>query len=173
MDQITLGGGCFWCTEAIYKRLKGVTKVTSGYSGSDNDSPTYEKVSSGKTDFAESIQIEFDPKIISFKKILEIFFATHDPTTKNQQGGDYGPQYRSVIFYHNAKQKELAEKSKESHKGAVTEIVPFKKFYKAEDYHQNYYDTYKDSNSYCTLVINPKIEKLLIKFNSEVKDQYK
>ena len=179
MEVATFGGGCFWCTEAIFKRLKGVVKVTSGYAGGEEKNPTYEKVTSGRTGYAESIQIEFDPSIISFEKMLEIFWATHDPTTKNQQGADIGPEYRSVIFYHNEKQKEIALKSKtsteksEEYSKIVTEIVPFKKFYKAEDYHQNYYDTYKDSNAYCSLVIDPKIEKLLSKFNSEVKDEYK
>ncbi len=180
MEKATLAGGCFWCTEAIFKRLKGVTSIESGYSGGDMDDPNYEAVSRGSTGHAEAIQLTFDPEKISYEKILEIFWATHDPTTLNRQGADVGTQYRSVIFYHDQKQKEIAEKSKEKaqKKGVfndniVTEIVPFKKFFKAEEYHQNYYDTYKNVNSYCSLVIDPKIQKLLLKFNSEVKDEYK
>lgn len=178
METATFAGGCFWCTEAIFKRIKGVNKVESGYSGGDMENPSYEKVSSGETGHAEAIQITYDPKIISFEKLLEIFWATHDPTTLNRQGADAGTQYRSVIFYHDGKQKEIAEKSKKDNEpyfkdGIVTEILPFEKFYKAEEYHQNYYDTYQSTNAYCSLVIDPKIQKLLTKFNSEVKDEYK
>ena len=148
----TLGGGCFWCTEAIFKRLKGVISVVSGYAGVPH---------------AESIQIQFDPSIISYKKILEIFWATHDPTTLNRQGADVGTQYRSVIFYHNDKQKEIAEKSKQP--SFVTQILPFDKFYKAEEYHQNFYEKNK-SSPYCQIVINPKIQKLIEKFGKDVKE---
>ena len=148
----TLGGGCFWCTEAIFKRLKGVISVVSGYAGVPH---------------AESVQIQFDPSIISYKKILEVFWATHDPTTLNRQGADVGTQYRSVIFYHNDKQKELAEKSKQPY--FVTQILPFDKFYKAEEYHQDYYGRNK-SYPYCQIVINPKIQKLIEKFGKDVKE---
>ncbi len=180
LEVATLAGGCFWCTEAIFKRIKGVYFVTSGYSGGELDNPSYEKVSSGSTGHAEAIQIEFDPKIISFDDLLEIFWATHDPTTLNSQGADIGTQYRSSIFYHTEKQKKQALDSKEKMDKArslsgkvVTEIKPFKSFFRAEDYHQNYYDTFKSANSYCSLVIDPKIQKLLDKFNDKVKDEYK
>lgn len=180
LEVATFAGGCFWCTEAIFKRLKGVLKVTSGYSGGDMENPTYEKVSSGKSGHAEAIQIEFDPKIISYERLLDIFWATHDPTTINRQGADIGAQYRSAIFYHNEDQKQKALKSKEDaersglvSKKIVTQIIPFAKFYTAEEYHQNYYDTYKNTNAYCSLVIDPKIQKLLDKFNSDVREEYK
>lgn len=150
-EVATLAGGCFWCTEAIFKRLKGVISVTSGYAGSPH---------------AESIQIKFDPSIISYEKILEVFWATHDPTTLNRQGADVGTQYRSVIFYHTEKQKEIALKSKQS--SFVTQILPFDKFYKAEDYHQNFYEKNK-SSPYCQIVINPKIQKLIEQFKDDVK----
>ncbi len=176
--QATLAGGCFWCSEAIFKRLKGVNEVTSGYSGGDMNNPSYEDVGSGSTNHVEAVQIEFDPKIISFEKLLEIFFALHDPTTLNRQGADIGTQYRSAIFYHNKDQKQTAEsvkdkieKSGEYNNKIVTEIVPFKKFYKAENYHQNFYENNQGS-MYCSLVIDPKIQKLLDKFNSEVKEEY-
>lgn len=180
LEKATLAGGCFWCTEAIFKRLKGVLKVTSGYSGGKMEKPNYEAVSRGDTGHAEAIQIEFNPKIIPYEHLLDIFWAMHDPTTLNRQGADVGTQYRSVIFYHSSDQKEIAEKSKaEAGKRGlfkdkiVTQILPFEKYYKAEQYHQNYYDTYKNSNSYCSLVIDPKIQKLLVKFNSEVKEEFK
>lgn len=175
--QATLAGGCFWCSEAIFKRLKGVGKVTSGYSGGEIENPSYWDVASSMTDHAEAIQIEFDPKIISFEKLLEIFFALHDPTTLNRQGADVGTEYRSAIFYHDEVQKEAALKAKEKAKKLyedkiVTEISPFKNFYRAEDSHQNFYENNQGS-MYCSLVIDPKIQKLLDKFNSEVKEQYK
>lgn len=180
LETATIAGGCFWCTEAIFKRLKGVVSVTSGYTGGKTENPTYEEVSTGDTGHAEAIQIKFDPKIIPFKHILDIFWVIHDPTTLNQQGPDEGTQYRSVIFYHDDKQKELAEKSKEEmeksktyDKKLVTEIVPFEKFYTAEEYHQNYYEQNQDKNPYCSLVIDPKIQKLLHKFNSDVKAEYR
>ena len=167
MATATLGGGCFWCTEAIFKRLKGVTSVVSGYAGGTMENPSYEKVSQGSTGYAEAIQIKFDPSIISYEKILEVFWATHDPTTLNRQGADVGTQYRSAIFYHDLKQKEIAEKSKQS--SFVTEIVPLDKFYKAEEYHQNFYEKNK-SSPYCQIVINPKIQKLIEKFGKDVKE---
>lgn len=180
METATFGGGCFWCTEAVFKRLRGVTSVTSGYCGGKVENPTYGQVSSGETNHAEAIQIEFDPNVISYKRLLEIFWATHDPTTLNKQGLDIGTQYRSVIFYHNEKQKELAFSSKKkleekdkSKSKIVTEIVPFQNFYKAEDYHQNYYERNRDINPYCTIVIDPKIKKLIAEFNMNVKEEYK
>lgn len=177
LQKATFGGGCFWCTEAIFKRLKGVISVTSGYSGGDLENPSYEQVSSGGTSHAEAVQVEFNPRIISFEKLLEIFWATHDPTTLNRQGEDVGSQYRSVIFYHDEGQKQLALKSKEKMMGKfkdniVTEIIPFKKFFKAEQYHQNYYDS-NPQGSYCSLVITPKIQKLIKQFNQDIKEEYK
>lgn len=172
METATLAGGCFWCTEAIFKRLKGVISVTSGYAGGSalqNSAPSYEEVSMGSTGHAEAIQIEFNPSIISFEKILDVFWATHDPTTLNRQGQDVGTQYRSIIFYHSEKQKEEALRSKQP--SFVTQIVPIDKFYKAEDYHQNFYDKNK-SYPYCQTVIAPKIQKLLEKFKNDVKETH-
>jgi peptide-methionine (S)-S-oxide reductase len=176
MEKATLAGGCFWCTEAIFKRLKGVTKVTPGYSGG-MEKPTYEAVSSGTTGHAEAIQIEFDPDVISYEKLLEVFFHLHDPTTLNRQGNDVGTQYRSVIFYHDEKQKEAAEavKTQISKSGMypnsiVTEILPFEKFYQAEDYHLDYYAKNSDA-PYCRVVIDPKITKLYKEFKNEVKEE--
>lgn len=175
----TLAGGCFWCTEAIFKRLKGITKVLPGYAGGTIVDPTYEQVCSGNTGHAEAIQIEFDPFVIPFEKILDIFWHTHNPTTLNQQGNDIGTQYRSVIFYHDEVQKKIAEKSKEDidksglyQDPVVTEIVPFTNFYLAEDYHKNYFDRNKDK-SYCTFVIDPKIHKLLKEYADDVKNEYR
>jgi peptide-methionine (S)-S-oxide reductase len=178
MEKATFGGGCFWCTEAVFKRVKGVLSVTSGYAGGKRENPTYNQVASGATNHAESIQIEFDPSLISFEHLLDIFWATHNPTELDKQGYDIGSEYRSVIFYHSAKQKTIAEESKEKisksyQKPIVTEIVPFTNFYKAEDYHQDYYEKNKDINPYCSIVINPKIEKLIHEFNDEVKEEYK
>ncbi|CAN5284942.1 peptide-methionine (S)-S-oxide reductase MsrA [soil metagenome] len=168
METITLGGGCFWCTEAIFKKLKGVKSVLPGYSGGTVDNPTYEDVSSGNTRHAEATQIEFDPKIISLKEILTIFFKTHDPTTLNRQGADVGTQYRSAIFFHNENQKQVAEdliKELQPDYGnkIVTEVTAFDKFYLAEDYHKNYYETHKNA-LYCKLVIDPKLNKLKKEF---------
>jgi len=177
-ETATLAGGCFWCTEAIFNRLKGVKSVLPGYAGGNIINPSYQDVCSGDTGHAEAIQIQFDPEQISFEKILDVFWNTHDPTTLNQQGQDIGTQYRSAIFYHDEKQKTIAEKSKmELEKSKhfknkiVTEIVPFKNFYVAEDYHKNYYD--KNLNaSYCNFVISPKIKKLLEKYGRDVKEKY-
>ena len=161
----TLANGCFWCTEAIFKRLKGVKFVLPGYAGGTVKNPSYEQVCAGKTGHAESTQIEFDPKVIPFEKILYILWHTHNPTTLNRQGDDVGTQYRSAIFYHNEKQKEIAEKSKRNLENErvykhsiVTEITPFKNFYVGEDYHKNYYEEHQDA-AYCNLVIDPKIHK--------------
>ncbi|OGY22857.1 MAG: peptide-methionine (S)-S-oxide reductase, partial [Candidatus Woykebacteria bacterium RBG_13_40_7b] len=161
-------------TEAIFKRLKGVGEVTSGYSGGGTKNPSYEEVSSGLTGHAEAIQIKFAPKTTSYEKLLEIFWATHDPTTLNRQGPDVGTQYRSAIFYHNEKQHREAEDSKKALEDKiVTEILPFNEFFPAESYHQTYYELNKTSNPYCSIVIDPKIKKLLDKFNSDVKEEYK
>ncbi|MBI4091897.1 MAG: peptide-methionine (S)-S-oxide reductase MsrA [Candidatus Levybacteria bacterium] len=175
MEMATLAGGCFWCTEAIFKRVKGVSSVTSGYSGGAMDNPDYENVSTGSTGHAEAIQITFDPKIISYEKLVEIFFHLHDPTTLNRQGNDIGTQYRSVIFYHSSGQKETAENLRERiddehiyQNKIITEIVPFENFYKAEDYHQNYYEKNREAG-YCRVIIDPKIKKLLREFKEEVK----
>lgn len=178
MEKATLAGGCFWCTEAIFQRLKGVLSVEPGYSGGLIANPTYAEVCSGTTGHAEAIQIEFDPRIIPYVKLLEVFFYTHDPTTPNQQGNDIGPQYRSVIFYHSAKQKTAAQKfvrqlkkEKVFSRPIVTTIEPFKNFYLAEDYHKNYFD--RNKNAYCDFVIKPKIHKLLEKYRKEIKEEYR
>ncbi len=171
----TLGGGCFWCIEAIYERVRGVIKVTSGYSGGHVENPTYEQVSTGTTGHAESVQIEFDPNVISYNEILDIFWQIHDPTQLNRQGNDIGPQYRSVIFYHDERQKEIALKSKAElekenifDKPIVTEITAFKRFYPAESYHKNYYDRNSDE-PYCQLVITPKLQKFKKHFSEYLK----
>ena len=177
-ETATLANGCFWCSEAIFKRLKGVKSVLPGYSGGQVKNPSYEQVCSGRTGHAESIQIEFDPKIINFEKILDIFWRTHDPTTLNRQGNDVGTQYRSAIFYHDQKQKEIAEKSKNAleNEGTykdsiVTEITPYSDFYVAEDYHKNYYENNQNA-PYCNFVINPKVSKLLLKYGNDMKQEY-
>ncbi|MDQ3848321.1 MAG: peptide-methionine (S)-S-oxide reductase MsrA [Thermoproteota archaeon] len=177
-EVATLANGCFWCSEAIFKRLKGIHSVISGYSGGKIEHPSYDLVCTGKTGYAESVQIEFDPKIIPFEKILEIFWHTHDPTTLNRQGNDFGTQYRSAIFYHNQRQKEIAERSKmELEKEGVyknpivTEITPFSNFYAAEDYHKDYYDNNQDA-PYCNFVIQPKVQKLLLKYGNDVRGEY-
>lgn len=173
MEKATFAGGCFWCTEALFKRLKGVESVVSGYAGGNIESPTYEKVSMGKTNHAEAIQITFDPDVISYEKLLDIFFATHNPTTFNQQGADVGTQYRSIIFYHteDQKKKALVVKEKIFDKDIVTQIIPFKTFYQAEEYHQNFYEK-NNTSPYCSLVIDPKIQKLLKEFKKEVKEEF-
>ena len=174
-DTVTLGAGCFWCVEAVYQQLEGVVSVESGYSGGTIDNPTYEQVCSGRTEHAEVCNITFDNTKISFDEILEVFWKVHDPTTLNRQGADAGTQYRSVIFYHNPAQKELAEKYKTKLNEAkafdnpiVTEISPFTKFFKAEDYHQNYYNDNK-SQPYCQMVITPKLKKFEEVFGNRLK----
>jgi peptide-methionine (S)-S-oxide reductase len=163
-EVATLGGGCFWCVEAVYERLPGVISVTSGFAGGHTENPTYREVCTGTTGHAEVTQIVFDPQKISFAQLLDVFWQAHDPTTLNRQGADEGTQYRSIILYHDEKQKLVAEKSKLAAQAnfkdpIVTEIVPFKKFYPAEDYHQGYYDA--NSNApYCRMVIAPKLKKL-------------
>ena len=174
-ETATFGGGCFWCTEAIFRSLKGVETVESGYSGGKTKNPTYNEVCTGETGHAEVIHITFDPKLISFKELLEIFWKTHDPTTLNRQGADSGTQYRSVVFYHSPEQKETAEKYKSDlnkenvyNQPVVTEISAFDQFYKAENYHQNYFANNR-SQGYCQFVIVPKIEKFRKIFNNKLK----
>lgn len=166
LEVATFAGGCFWCTEAIFDELKGVVKVESGYSGGNVVNPSYEDVCSGDTGHAESIQITFDPKEVSYKELLQIFFTTHDPTTLNRQGADVGTQYRSAIFYHNPEQERIAKEVIGEIEGArvwkrpiVTQLAPFQAFYKAEDYHQEYYSR-NSRQPYCRVVIEPKIAKL-------------
>lgn len=171
-EATTLAGGCFWCTEAVFKRLRGVEKVTAGYSGGDIVNPTYDAVCGGKTGHAECIQIEFDPNIISFETLLEVFFKLHDPTTLNKQGADTGTQYRSAIFYHSDKQNEIAQKVKAKIEKEevysdpiVTSIESYKNFYSAEEYHQDYYKR-NSYQPYCQIVIDPKIQKLYKQFKN-------
>ena len=169
----TLGGGCFWCTEAIYQMLPGVKSVVSGYAGGKTENPTYKQVCEGNTGHAEVIQIEFDPGVISYEKILETFWEAHDPTTLNRQGADTGTQYRSVIFYHSETQKAAAEKSKAAAQKdfiqpIVTEIRPLTKFYKAEGYHQDFYRN-NPNQGYCRAVIQPKVDKFEKKLKAQTK----
>ncbi len=178
-ERATFGGGCFWCVEAIYEELKGVISVTAGYSGGDVENPTYEQVCTGNTGHAEAAQIIFNPEVISYKELLEVFWKTHDPTTLNRQGNDIGTQYRSVIFYENEGQKKIAEKYKdkldksESFKDPiVTEIVPLEHFYIAENYHQDYYEQNK-TQPYCRFVITPKLDKFKKVFGDKLKDKSK
>jgi peptide-methionine (S)-S-oxide reductase len=174
-DTATFGTGCFWCTEAIFQELKGVLKVTSGYSGGNIANPSYEDVCTGTTGHAECLQVIYDPSVISFDELLEVFWEAHDPTTLNRQGNDAGTQYRSVIFYHSPEQKEKAQhyKAELNKNGAypnpiVTEITPFSHFYAAENYHQDYYRTH-GSAPYCYLVIRPKVEKFEKVFKAKLK----
>lgn len=161
----TFGTGCFWCTEAVFQKLKGVASVQSGFSGGHIEDPSYQQVVGGTTGHAEVVQIIFEPGIIGFRDLLEVFWSSHDPTTLNRQGADVGPQYRSVIFYHTESQKEKAqlyldslEKSKVFDDPIVTEITPFRNFYPAEDYHRNYFELH-GNQPYCQFVIRPKVEK--------------
>jgi peptide-methionine (S)-S-oxide reductase len=176
-ETATLATGCFWCTEAIFNRLKGVSSVVSGYAASQVANPSYQAVCSGRTGAAEAVQITFDPAIISYDKLLEIFWHVHDPTTLNRQGNDVGTQYRSGIYYQNDEQKRIALASKEAidkssayKKPVVTEILPFTNFYPAEDYHQEYYDR-NPYQPYCMAVINPKVRKLLKEYRAELKEE--
>ena len=177
LEKATLGGGCFWCTEAVYLELKGVTDVKPGFSGGHLKNPSYREVCNETTGHAEVVQITFDPAIISFAEILEVFFLTHDPTSLNRQGNDVGTQYRSAIFYHNENQKETAlpiiaslEKEKAYDKPIVTEVTAFKAFYPAEDYHFNYYARNKNQ-PYCQFVVGPKVEKFRKVFKDKLKDK--
>lgn len=174
-EVATFGSGCFWCTEAIFEKLNGVHDVVSGYSGGTTENPTYKEVCSGETGHAEVTQITFDPDVISFEELLEVFWQTHDPTTLNRQGNDVGTQYRSAIFYHNDEQKRLAATYKERleseeifNNPIVTEITKFEKFYSAENYHQDYYEQNK-SQPYCNMVITPKVEKFKKVFSEKLK----
>ncbi len=172
-EKATFGSGCFWCTEAVFQRVRGVKSVSSGYAGGRVPNPTYHQVSGGNTGHAEAVQITYDPSLVSYAELLEIFWKTHDPTTPDQQGNDYGPQYRSVIFTHNEEQQKLANEYKKKLNEAgiwkdpiVTEITPFSNFYTAEKYHQDYYNQ-NPNQPYCRFVIVPKLEK----FKSVFKDK--
>ncbi len=174
-EVIVFGEGCFWCTEAIFQNLKGVISVTSGYAGGTTKNPGYAEVCDGQTGHAEVARIEFDPSQISFKNLLTVFFATHDPTTLNRQGNDIGTQYRSTILYTTLEQKTESEKfieelNKGDDKKVVTEVKPLEEFYPAEDYHKEYFKNNPDK-AYCQLVINPKIEKLQEKFQNLLKNK--
>jgi len=175
MQLATLGSGCFWCTEAFFLKLKGVESVVSGYTGGKVKNPTYREVCTGLTGHAEVVQVKFDPSVISYEEILEVFWNTHDPTTLNKQGADEGTQYRSAVFYHNDEQKKIAEdykiqldKSGVYKNRIVTEITPFSVFYPAENYHQNYY-ALNPNQGYCQYVIRPKVEKFNKQYASKLK----
>jgi len=175
LETATFGTGCFWCTEAVFQQLEGVSEVTSGYSGGTVESPTYKQVCTGTTGHAECLKIDYDPSKISFDELLEVFWQVHDPTTLNRQGNDIGTQYRSVVFYHDAIQKSKVEKYATAldKSGAfanpiVTKLEPFVKFYPAEDYHQNYFNL-NGSESYCQFVIRPKVEKFEKVFKNKLK----
>lgn len=171
----TLGGGCFWCVEAIFEQVEGVHHVMSGYSGGDKATADYKTVCSGTTKHAEVVQVSFDPEVIIYREILEIFFTTHDPTTPNRQGNDVGPQYRSVVFYHDEAQKAVVEEVKANYAPQVwdapivTEIAPFEDFFPAEDYHHGYYSKVGERNPYCTFVITPKVSKFRKLFSHKMK----
>ena len=174
--KATFGSGCFWCTEAVFELVEGVINVTSGYSAGNTEDPTYREVTSGKTNHAEVVNIEYDPNQISYAELLEIFFRTHDPTTLNRQGADVGTQYRSIILYHDLEQKELSEKilkdldnSKSWNSPIVTQIEKFRKFYIAENYHQDYFKL-NPNQGYCSFVIAPKIDKFKKVFKSYLKN---
>ena len=164
-ETATLGGGCFWCLEAVYKDLKGVERVVSGYAGGTVENPTYEQVCSGRTGHAEVVQITYDPALVSFRDLLDVFFTIHDPTTKDREGADVGPQYRSIVLYHSPEQKAAAEraiaelgKQRVWHAPIVTEIVPLETFYPAEGYHQDYFEN-NPGQGYCRIIIAPKVAK--------------
>lgn len=176
-DTATLGAGCFWCVEAVFQDLNGVISVASGYSGGKISKPTYREVCSGLTGHAEVCQIVYNPKILSFDELLEVFWTTHDPTTLNRQGNDVGTQYRSAIFYHTDEQRKIAEEYKQKLNEAqaypnpiVTEIAPYTSFYKAEDYHQNYYND-NGNEPYCRIVIQPKVDKFKKVFKDKLKKE--
>lgn len=175
-DTAYLGTGCFWCTEAIFEQLEGVLSVTSGYAGDSKDRPSYELVSTGRTGFAECVEIVYDPARISFDGLLEVFWQVHDPTTLNRQGADVGPQYRSVVFYQTEEEKQKVEeykaeldKSGAFPRAIVTTTEPFVAFFPAEDYHQEYYANNKNKNPYCQIVIRPKLEKFEKVFKDKLK----
>ncbi len=175
MQVAVLAGGCFWCTEAVFQRLEGVSQVTSGYTGGNIKNPAYREITTGRTGHAEAIKIEYNPETISYKELLEVFFATHDPTTLNRQGADKGTQYRSAIFYVDKDQEEIATKMIEElnkerifDNPIVTEITPLGLFYNAEEYHKNYYNQ-NSSQGYCQFVIDPKLNKLYTTFKNKLK----
>jgi methionine-S-sulfoxide reductase len=175
-ETITLGGGCFWCLEAVFEELKGVTEVESGYSGGTVKNPTYKQVCAGDTGHAEVVQVTFDPSVIPLRDLLRVFFAIHDPTTPDRQGADVGPQYRSIILYRDEGQKRVAEgvlkeleASKAFDRPVVTQLVPLKAFYKAEEYHQEYYEN-NQTQPYCQLVISPKLAKFRNLFKDKLKN---
>ncbi len=175
LQTATLAGGCFWCLEAVYDELSGVADVVSGYAGGHLDNPNYKAVCAGTTGHAEVVRIQFDPKVISYRELLEVFFSIHDPTTLNRQGADVGTQYRSAIFYHNAEQKEIAEaviREMEAEKvwpnPIVTEVTPIANYYPAEDYHQEYFAN-NPNQGYCMAVVNPKVSKFRKKFADRLK----
>lgn len=175
LETATFGAGCFWCVEAVFQQLEGVQSVTSGYSGGEVKNPSYKEVTTGKTGHAEAVQIKYDPAVLAYRDLLEVFWKTHDPTTLNRQGPDIGPQYRSVIFYHNEEQKRVAEASKSEMDRSgyfsdpiVTEIKPYNNFYVAEDYHQDFYRN-NPNQPYCRLRIDPKMEKLQQQFGKYLK----
>lgn len=170
-EKATFAGGCFWCTEAVFEEVEGVVDVVSGYSGGSTDNPAYEEVCTGRTGHAECVQITYNPDKITYEKLLDIFWMVHDPTSLNRQGADVGTQYRSAIFYHSKEQRLTAEKSKLNiskyfKDKIVTEIVPLKKFFKAEEYHQDYFKKNPDA-AYCKIVIKPKLEKLKMKLEGK------
>lgn len=179
LEKATLGAGCFWCVEAVFEELKGVKKVEAGYAGGELENPSYRQVSSGTTRHAEVARIVFDPDVISYDQLLTVFWHTHNPTTLNRQGADVGPQYRSVIFYHNEKQKEIAEKSMAEvdrsdlwEDPIVTEIEPVSNYSKAENYHQNYYENNPNAG-YCQVIIAPKLKKFRKEFSHLLKEEKK
>lgn len=178
-DTAYFASGCFWCTEAVFERVEGVGEVVSGYSGGTKPNPTYNEVAGGQTDYAESVRVLYDPKVVTYSELVEIFYGSHDPTQLNRQGPDVGPQYRSAIFFETQKQKEIAEEwmkkldeSGKYDKPIVTKISKFREFYIAEDYHQGYYDAHPN-NSYIYNVSRPKVEKFMKEFKDQLKDKYK
>jgi peptide-methionine (S)-S-oxide reductase len=177
-EVATLAGGCFWCLEAVYEQLRGVEKVESGYTGGRVSNPTYRQVTGGQTGHAEAVQIAYDPAVVSFRELLEVFFTIHDPTTLNRQGADVGPQYRSAIFYHDETQRETAEEVMREMEAAgiwdkpiVTELSPLERFYRAEDYHQEYYRN-NAYQPYCQVVIAPKVAKFRQKYLANLKPAF-
>lgn len=177
-EVATLAGGCFWCLEAVYEQLRGVEEVESGYAGGHVPNPTYRQVTTGKTGHAEVVQITYDPAVVSFRELLEVFFTIHDPTTLNRQGADVGTQYRSAIFYHDEDQKQVAEEVIREMEAAtiwddpiVTEVSPLDAFYKAEDYHQEYYRN-NAYQPYCQVVIAPKVSKFRQKYLANLKPSF-
>lgn len=179
IETATLAGGCFWCLEAVYKRLKGVISVTSGYTGGKISNPTYREVCSGLTGHAEAVRIEYDSSVCPFDTLLTVFFSMHDPTTLNRQGADIGTQYRSAVYYHNEQQLQATrayihklEEEQVFSNPVVTELSPAEAFYAAEDYHSDYYDLNREKNSYCTAVIDPKVNKLRKSYAHLLKEDY-